>query len=90
MPHFQLPARTHNNTTTTGFINIILELLKVSKLNLIGRTAEDKAEVLQWLEYAIVYAVNTDAVQTANHILTVKFAQSFESIFVTDMLFLGT
>lgn len=64
----------HNNVTTTGFINIIFKLLSESKQSLNGKTQEDIAEVLQWVEYAIVYAANVDSIQSINQVLTVSYS----------------
>lgn len=68
----QLPARIYENTTTTGFLNIIFSLLKSSSLQVSGKVNEDIAEIRQWLEYAIVYASNCDSGQNFNQILTVS------------------
>ncbi|KAF2903084.1 hypothetical protein ILUMI_03100 [Ignelater luminosus] len=53
-----LPVRVANNSTTTGFIAIIFDLLNHSNLSL--GNLQDKAEIRQWLEYALVYAINCE------------------------------
>ncbi|KAK9752976.1 Glutathione S-transferase, C-terminal domain [Popillia japonica] len=64
---FSLPVRTHNNTSVTGFLNIILAYLKESKLDvLLGKTPEDKAEIYQWIEYADLYLQRPNASQIIN------------------------
>lgn len=64
-----IPVRTVNNSTTTGFIAIILELLKHANSNVAVLNIKDKAEVKQWLEYAIVYIINNNNSQNIMQVL---------------------
>lgn len=52
--------RIKDNKTTTGFFNIVFETLKESNTPLVGNSAEDLAEIRQWLEYVVVYVANAN------------------------------
>ncbi|KAJ8958592.1 hypothetical protein NQ318_016313, partial [Aromia moschata] len=50
-----------NGKNSYGIINTINSILSESKSNLLGSSPLEKAEIQQWIEYAIVYVVNIDS-----------------------------
>ncbi|KAJ8925320.1 hypothetical protein NQ315_009150 [Exocentrus adspersus] len=61
---------TVGNNTVKGIINIIISLLMESKSSLWSTDPLEKAEIQQWLEYGIVYAVHIDESQNLKGILS--------------------
>ncbi|KAJ3649728.1 hypothetical protein Zmor_021453 [Zophobas morio] len=55
-----LPTRVVNKNSTFGYINIVIDLIKQANSNLEGCTDLEKAEVRQWIEYAILYAAHSE------------------------------
>lgn len=64
-----MPTCNINNKSTSGFINIVVNLVKTSKRDLLGNNLEEQCEVLQWLEYCAVYAPYANNTQTVNQVL---------------------
>lgn len=90
---FSLPVRTYNNTSTKGFLNIILAYVKESKSELLGKTAEDKADVYQWIEYADVYLqqrsvsqVISDLLPGLNGVLSSKTYLASNKLTIADVI----
>lgn len=76
--------RINDNKTTTGFLNIVLDILKQSNTPLAGKSAEDRAEIRQWIEYVVVYAANANS---SNNVLKVSGAgNSSKSKLITFVL----
>lgn len=69
---FKVCSCVVSNKTVTGVINIIISLIIESKSNLWGTDSLEKAEIQQWLEYGIVYAVHVDEPQNYKLILRVS------------------
>lgn len=80
-----MPVRIKNNKSTTGFINIVLAVVKESNLPLSGRTPEDKAEIFQWLEYVVLYTVDTENAQNVNDLLKVSSWKECEKNLLGDV-----
>ncbi|KAJ8935025.1 hypothetical protein NQ314_013050 [Rhamnusium bicolor] len=57
------------NKTISGVYNIIISLLLESKSNLSGTDPLEKAEIQQWIEYGVVYAVHIDNPHNLKQIL---------------------
>lgn len=64
--------RVKNDKITTGFLNIIFEILKEGNAKLIGKSTEDLAEIRQWVEYVLIYVANTENGQAVHNILKVS------------------
>lgn len=65
--------RVKDSKTTSGFLNIVFEILKESNAPLAGKSVEDRAEIRQWVEYVLVYVANTDNNQSVlNNVLRVS------------------
>lgn len=68
-----MPIRVKNDKTSVGFLNIVLEILKESNTpSLLGKSAEDRAEVRQWIEYVLLYVTNVENGQTVNNVMKVS------------------
>ncbi|KYB26302.1 eukaryotic translation elongation factor 1 epsilon-1 [Tribolium castaneum] len=55
-----MPVRVVNKNTSSGYINIILELVKEGKASLEGCSDLEKALIRQWIEYGFVYVAKAD------------------------------
>lgn len=73
-----MPTCNINNTPVTGFISIVINLVKQSKKSLIGSDIVQETEVRQWLEYCLNYASQCNNSQNINQILQV--CNNFEII----------
>lgn len=72
---FQLPIRIKDKKTTTGFLNIVYEILNEANAPLAGKSEGDRSEIRQWVEYVVVYIANADNSQSVNAVLKVSLPQ---------------
>ncbi|CAH0551526.1 unnamed protein product [Brassicogethes aeneus] len=85
---------TINGKTFSGTLNIISTLLTASKSNLAGKDDLEKLQIYQWIEYAMVYAVQCNSVHNIQQILTElnsvlaerTFIASYGNITIADVL----
>ncbi|RZC42919.1 elongation factor Tu, mitochondrial-like, partial [Asbolus verrucosus] len=64
-----LPTRVTSKSTTSGYLNIILQLIKEAHSDLEGCNNLERAEVRQWVEYAILYAAQNESSVSAQSVL---------------------
>jgi translation elongation factor 1 epsilon-1 len=64
-----LPTRVVNKTTVSGYVNIILQLTKEGNSELEGCNNLEKAEVRQWIEYALLYATQGEVNPSSSQLL---------------------
>lgn len=56
----QMPTRVNSKISSSGYINIIFQLVKEANLD-VGNTPLEIAEIRQWIEYGLIYLLHTES-----------------------------